>query len=298
MELVALKSDLAFRAVFGREDDKCKKALTALLNDVLQLNIAQLSYSNPLNLQSYEDDKKSEMDIEIITANGERIDIEIQLVWFRGFAQRMVYYGSKLVNESLSEGEDYDRMTRSIVLSILDFTMFRQNSKIQNRFRFKEVEDNFELTDVVELIFLEMGKMQADQPIETMSVVEKWLYFIKHVDEESKQEQIHTILAESEGITMAMEILKEVSADEQLRTRIRFQEKAERDRKAKLNSALADGIDIGRKEGRAEGRAEGQQEKAIEIARNMLNLMDDKSIARLTGLTTQEVAALRSGESI
>ena len=77
MELVALKSDLAFRAVFGREYDKCKNALMALLNDVLGLQIKALSYSNPLNLQSYEEDKKSEMDIEIITDQDERIDIEI-----------------------------------------------------------------------------------------------------------------------------------------------------------------------------------------------------------------------------
>ena len=71
MDLVALKSDLAFRAVFGREYDKCKQALMALLNDVLQLNIVQLSYNNPLNLQSYEEDKKSEMDIEITTDQGD-----------------------------------------------------------------------------------------------------------------------------------------------------------------------------------------------------------------------------------
>ena len=39
MDLIAIKSDLAFRAVFGRESDKCKQALIALLNDVLNLRI-------------------------------------------------------------------------------------------------------------------------------------------------------------------------------------------------------------------------------------------------------------------
>lgn len=310
MELVALKSDLAFRAVFGRECDKCKKALMALLNDILQLNIKQLSYSNPLNLQNYEDDKKSEMDIEIITDQGERIDIEIQLVWFHSFAKRVVYYGSKLVNESLDEGEDYEQMKRSIVLSILDFTMFKQNDKIQNCFRFKEVEDNFELTDIIELVFLEMGKMQNDKPITAMSRTEKWLYFIKHVNDTEKDTQIQQILEESEGITMAMEILKEVSADEQLRTRIRFQEKAERDRLARLNSALAEGIELGRqqgleeglkegiKEGIQEGIQEGERRKTIELAQKMLAALDDASIVQFTGLTPSEVASLRQGERI
>ena len=90
---------------------------------------------------------------------------------------------------------------------------------------------------------------------------------------------------------MAMEILKEVSADEQLRTRIRFQEKAERDRRAKMNSFWKDGLE--------QGREEGQRQRSIEIAQKMvqLNMADDKAIVLLTGLTAQEVAALRYGES-
>ena len=204
-----------------------------------------------------------------------------------------------MIGESLGEGQDYDEMKRSIVLSILDFTMLRQNQKIQNRFRFKEVEDNFELTDVVEIVFLEMTKVDPEKPIQEMSVLEKWLYFIKYADEEEKQPQIQQILTESEGITMAMEILKEVSADEQLRTRIRFQEKAERDRRAKMNSFWKDGLEQGLEQGREEGREEGQRQRSIEIAQKMvqLNMADDKAIVLLTGLTAQEVAALRYGES-
>ena len=85
---------------------------------------------------------------------------------------------------------------------------------------------------------------------------------------------------------MAMEILKEVSADEQLRTRIRFQEKAERDRIARLNSARLDGLE--------EGMEKGERQKSIEIARNLLDVLDDELIAAKTGLSVEEVAALRA----
>ena len=277
MDLVAIKSDLAFRAVFGRECEKCKQALIALLNDVLNLNITALRYDNPLNLQNFEDDKKSEMDIEVITDRGERIDIEIQLLRMRGFEERMVYYGGKLINESLENGEDYEKMKKCKVLSIVDFTLFTDNEKVQNCFRFKEVEDNFELTDVLEIVFLEMGKLDETLSIEELNVVEKWLYFLKHVDDPQRQEQIQEILRESEGINVAMEILKEVSADEQLRTRIRFQEKAERDRIALLNSA----------------RLDGREEEKKEIAKKALDMLDDQSIVQLTGLPLEEVRTLR-----
>ena len=153
---------------------------------------------------------------------------------------------------------------------------------------------------MVEIVFLEMTKVDPEKPIQEMSVLEKWLYFIKYADEEEKQPQIQQILTESEGITMAMEILKEVSADEQLRTRIRFQEKAERDRRAKMNSFWKDGLEQGLEQGREEGREEGQRQRSIEIAQKMLklNMADEEAIILLTGLTAQEVAALRNHESI
>ena len=289
MDLIAIKSDLAFWAVFGREYDKCKQALTALLNDVLNLKITALSYANPLNLQNYEDDKKSEMDIEVVTDNGERIDIEIQLLSMPGFKNRMVYYGSKLVNESLNSGEGYDYMAlkKCKVLSIVDFQLFDNNKKVQNCFRFKETADNFELTDVVEIIFLEMGKLDETKPLEEMSVVERWLYFLKYVDDKQRQVQVQKILEESEGINMAMEVLKEVSADEQLRTQIRFQEKAERDRKARLYYARLEGLEEGRQEGRQEGK--------LAIAKNLLDILDDETIALKTDLPLEQIVALRLG---
>ena len=312
MELLALRSDLAFRAVFGRENEKCKKALTALLNDVLDLHITTLSYANPLNLQNYDEDKKSEMDIEVVTDSGERIDIEIQLLSVPGFANRMIYYGSKLINECLSNGEGYEYMAmkKCKVLSIVDFTLFANNQRLQNRFRMKELEDNFELSDVLELIFLEMSKLDEAKPLKDKSPVERWLYFLKYVDDATRKEQIAEILYESEGITMAMEVLKEVSADDQLRTKIRLQEKAENDWKARIYYAKQEGIAKGRAEGEAKGRAEGEavgvakgrvegeREKQLEIARKALTLLDDDAIAQLTGLESDEVALLRADQKL
>lgn len=81
---------------------------------------------------------------------------------------------------------------------------------------------------------------------------------------------------------MTLEILKEVSADEQLRTRIRFQEKAERDRRARLNSYWQEGIE------------QGERQRSVEIAQRMLGSMDDAAIAHFTGLSPQEVTELRS----
>ena len=99
---------------------------------------------------------------------------------------------------------------------------------------------------------------------------------------------------------MAMEVLKEVSADDQLRTKIRLQEKAENDWKARIYYAKQEGIAKGRAEGEAvgvaKGRVEGEREKQLEIARKALTLLDDDAIAQLTGLESDEVALLRADQ--
>ncbi len=44
---------------------------------------------------------------------------------------------------------------------------------------------------------------------------------------------------------------------------------------------------------RTEGREEGREEATLNVARNLLDVLDDATIAVKTGLTEEEVAALR-----
>jgi predicted transposase/invertase (TIGR01784 family) len=58
-------------------------------------------------------------------------------------------------------------------------------------------------------------------------------------------------------------------------------------------AVLEESREEGREEGRKEGREEGQQEKAVAIARNLLQQeMAIALIAQVTGLTIAEVEAL------
>ena len=281
MDLVALRTDLAFRAVFGRDNEKCKIALKELLSISLDLDIHDLRYVNPLNLQEYEGDKQSEMDIEVETETGELINVEIQLKTTKGFKQRIVYYGAKLLGEALGEKETYDKLRECKVLSILDFILFPQTDALVNRFCLKEREQNFEFSDVLELVFMEMPKLQ-EKAVTAMSPVEKWLYFLRYVQDEDKSEKITAIIKESEGLQMAYKVLSEVSADRTLRTKIRFQEKAQRDHLSQLAYAEELGI------------KQGLEQGAKKTARNLLiHGMPPQTVAEMTELTLAEVEALQ-----
>jgi predicted transposase/invertase (TIGR01784 family) len=63
------------------------------------------------------------------------------------------------------------------------------------------------------------------------------------------------------------------------------------------DKGLEEGLEQGRAEGREEGRAEGAREQAVESARYFLRLgLTNEDVAKGTGLTVEEVEALRKGD--
>ncbi len=54
-----------------------------------------------------------------------------------------------------------------------------------------------------------------------------------------------------------------------------------------------EGREIGREEGREEGRKEGREEGRRKIAQQLLDILDDQTIAKKTGLSVEEVQQLR-----
>jgi predicted transposase YdaD len=50
-------------------------------------------------------------------------------------------------------------------------------------------------------------------------------------------------------------------------------------------------------QGKQEGRQEGERSKAMQIALNLLDLLDDATIALKTGLTLEEVNALKKEQT-
>ena len=98
-------------------------------------------------------------------------------------------------------------------------------------------------------------------------------------------------------IRAAKEELIKMSNDDTQRELYEMRAKTLRDKISALNEAERKGIKKGREEGREEGIKEGiekgEKNKAIEIAKSLINLgLDKESIAKSTGLDLCEVEKL------
>ena len=110
-KLLSPLSDLVFKALFGREKKESKLILIDFLNAILHLQgqakIQEITHLNPFNLQNFEGDKASILDLKVKTEEGKRINIEVQVNKEDDFKKRSLYYWASIYTETIAESEAY-----------------------------------------------------------------------------------------------------------------------------------------------------------------------------------------------
>lgn len=129
------------------------------------------------------------------TEKEELIDIEVQINQNMNYRKRSVYYWSQLYNETLKDGQDYFKLKKCVVISILGFNLIYESEKYHTVFKIKEAEENFELLDDLEIHYLEIKKFIEDR--EYKIELEKWVAVMKTAGEEGKEDLIERLKKES-----------------------------------------------------------------------------------------------------
>src|SRR5207253_1577054 len=120
------KVDYAFKHLFGREATRSIliNVLDNVLNPAAGHQIRDLELLNPFNPKEALDDKLSILDIKARDQAGRQFNVEMQMVAFRYYEKRILYYGAKLHQQQLHEGQDYLELKPSISISFLDHVLF------------------------------------------------------------------------------------------------------------------------------------------------------------------------------
>ena len=292
------KMDFVFKNIFGSE--KHPNILISFLNATLKPKdlITEVEIKNTDLNKGYIEDKFSRLDVKATTSNNEIINIEIQLKNEYNMIKRSLYYWSKLYSEQLNEGEDYSLLKRTICINILNFK-YLKTRMFHSVYRMKEIHTNEELSDIEEIHFIEIPKLEDGSDEKDMLVA--WIEFLKNPE----SEKVRSLEMSVDEIREAKDELIKMSNDDTQRELYEMRAKTLRDKISALNEAERKGIKKGREEGRKEGRKEGIEEgikegiekgeknKAIEIAKSLINLgLDKESIAKSTGLDLCEVEKL------
>ena len=284
------KMDFVFKNIFGSE--KHPNILISFLNATLKPKdlITEVEIKNTDLNKGYIEDKFSRLDVKATTSNNEIINIEIQLKNEYNMIKRSLYYWSKLYSEQLNEGEDYSLLKRTICINILNFK-YLKTRMFHSVYRMKEIHTNEELSDIQEIHFIEIPKL--DDGADEKDMLVAWIEFLKNPE----SEKVRSLEMSVDEIREAKDELIKMSNDDTQRELYEMRAKTLRDKISALNEAERKGIKKGRAEGREEGIKEGiekgEKNKAIEIAKSLINLgLDKESIAKSTGLDLCEVEKL------
>ena len=280
------KVDFVFKNIFGSPNHP--EILISFLNATLKpkKKIVSVDIKKTDIEKQYIEDKYSRLDVKATTSNDEIINIEIQLKNENNMVKRSLYYLSKMYEEQLNEKEDYSKLARTVCINILNFKYLKTDN-FHTGYRFKEIESNEELTDIMEVHFIEIPKLKDSSDEKDMLVA--WTEFLK--DPES--EKVRGLELSIEEILQAKDELIRMSNDKKQRELYDMRANSLRDKISELNAVEKKAREEGIEKGRKEGIEEGAKNRTIEIARNMkLSGLDTNTIAKLTNLSRDEIDKL------
>ena len=298
-----LTDDYVFHAVFGRDTEESRAALIEILNIILERKqdpIRAIVIKNPIETPEREMEKGTVMDIKAETDAGELLNIEMQANSFGFYQSRALFYGGRLVNSSLQGGEKYDKMRKSIVVSIIDGKLFPELELCHNIFAVREKNSGLLLSDRVEFHFLELEKIDVTKPVRSLTEVERLGAYLKYAGDEEYQDYVRQILSE-EDMDMTENTYRKVSQDEleyerreaRLKYQLQYNTEISVAREQGLAQGRSEGEAVGLKKGEAVGFKKGATQEKREIAKNLkaLNLTKEQ-IAEATGLSAAEIEKL------
>ena len=287
---LTLKNDYLFKLLLGSEENKA--CLQDFLECVLDMPVGMIADLELLDKELSKDaisDKTGILDVKLRLKGGTTIDIEIQNSWSAEFIPRILFYWSKMYIEGFKEGEPYTSLTRCIAINLIS-QGFKLNSEIHSAYSIQEQKSHQPITDLLEIHFLNLSAVKGAKIRQTVTTQkqEKLLNWLRFIETDDKKERAMLAMT-SPVLQMLNEKIDVLSLNPE--------ERKLYESRMKLKSDIATISEVqynaGIERGKTLGLAEGSRQKALETAKNLLQLgLSREKIAQATGLTQAEVEAI------
>ena len=324
MKYLDPKADMTFKKVFGEHEDLVISFLNSLLpfesEDEL---IKSVEYLNPELVPLNPLKKDSIVDVRCKDSRGRQFIVEMQMMWTSEYKQRVLFNASKAYVSQLECGQDYDLLHPVYSLNMVN-DIYSDSEDYYHDYRIVEIAETNEVIEGLRFIFIELPKFTpknyGDKKMQVL-----WLRYLTEIN--SRTRVVSEELTSNPVINKAVAQL-EVSAFSTAKMQISSSRKEgfRRGHKEGLEAGMKEGLEKGMKEGMEkgmekgleegmkegmekgleegmkegmekgmqEGKKEGMREERIKNARGMkAEGIADEIIARVTGLTPEEMAALQ-----
>jgi predicted transposase/invertase (TIGR01784 family) len=289
-------TDFGFKKIFGEEASK--PLLLDFLNALLPESdkIVDLTFKNNEQLGEIDANRRAVYDIYCENEKGEKFIVELQKAKQNYFRERTLYYATFPIREQAEKGFWDFNMKAVYCIGILDFTFDNQKfdpetSEFKHTIKLKN-QNGKTFYEKLTFIYFEMPNFHKEET-ELETRLDKWLYFIKHLEDfQTIPQSIADEVFKQAFEKAELANLGAVEMDNYEKSLKIF-----RDLNGAFDTAFSDGKSEGKiegkLEGKMEGKIEGKLEGKIEIAKSLKDMgVLTATIIASTGLTKEEIEKL------
>ncbi len=296
MEKQLIRFDWAIKKIL--RDKENFEILEGFLSELLKDDITIIDILESESNRETSNNKLNRVDILAKDKKESYIIFEIQVTKELDYLSRILFGVSKVISERLNQGLEYKNVKKVYSVNIVYFDLghgedyiYKGNTNFyglhkKDKLCLNEQQMKIYNYEKVEEIFPEYYILKVEQfDDKTEDSLDEWIYFLKN--ERIKEGSI------AKGLKEAKEKLDVLNLKEQDRREYdRYLDELHYEA-SMVESSYGIGKIEGREEGREEGKIEGERRKAIEIAKNLLDVLDDETIALKTDLSVEEIRSLR-----
>lgn len=273
---ISLLTDFGFKRIFGTKPNK--DLLIDFLNSLFngEQVVKDVTFLNSEHVGDVHTDRKAIFDVYCENEKGEKFIVEMQNAYQTYFKDRSLYYATFPIREQAQKGEGWNYKLKHVyVVALLNYDMSDpafSDDTINHDIGLLDKQTHRVFNDKLTFKYVEISKF--NKRIEELKTnYDKWLFILKNLSRLDRQPEylqtavFNRLFAEAEIAKFTRAELREY--EDSL--------KAYRDIKNSLDSA----------------EEKGERKKAIEIAKNLLEMgMYIENIMKATGLSQKEIDML------
>lgn len=298
-------TDAAFKLLFGTE--KNKVITIGFLNIILkpESRITDVKFLNTELIEMPDAERTCRVDVLCETEDGTKLIVEMQQGSQINFTNRLVYYGSRLIDMQGQKG-DWDYPLKKIhIISLMNFIYEIDNPVFRNDVLLTSRQTGKIFNNSLEFTLLQLPCLDNWNYNDLETDDKKLVYLLKQMENSNMD---HDTLFKMVDETKEGKELKEfykkfldIADYESLSKEEKFKYDRALDNYNSLRCTYAyhlqqgyeQGVKQGIEQGLNKGKAEGAKQQAIEVARSMKqDSMPIEMIAKYTGLKIEEIELL------
>ncbi|SFC39366.1 conserved hypothetical protein (putative transposase or invertase) [Flexibacter flexilis DSM 6793] len=253
-------TDFGFKKLFGSEPNK--DLLMSFLNEILKLNIVELTYKKTEHLGASDLDRKVIFDLYCENEAGEKFIVELQKARQSFFKDRSLFYATFPIQEQAEKGDWNYELNAVYTVAILDFC-FEDENRNDLKMSVKLMDEHRKRVfyDKLTFLYLQMPNFRkSENELETLE--DKWLYLLKNLH----KLQNRPARLQEKVFTKAFETAELAKLNDSERTAYEDSLKYYRDVKNSLDTAKEEGREEGRLETTIKGIQKALQRGKLTVA--------------------------------